>query len=44
MRTAMAPGGLMEGMRELQQQGIVTHLGAFGGILLEPIRVPIHGS
>ena len=27
LEQAMAPGGLMEGMRELRQQGIVKHLG-----------------
>ena len=27
LQQAMAPGGMMEGMRELQQQGVVTHLG-----------------
>ena len=27
LEQAMAPGGLMEGMRELKQQGIVKHLG-----------------
>ena len=27
LQQAMAPGGMMEGMRELQQQGVVAHLG-----------------